>query len=90
VRNLVLPEFNELTIALLLDRFFQTSTASSDSAATQLDQHGLIVASTTAALTCTSEHSISHHHHHLHHDGGAQHQLDKHGNLMISPKSEVL
>lgn len=62
-----------------LDRFFQTSSAS-DSATTHLD-HGLIVAS-TAAITCSSDHVMSH--------GDETHQIDKHGNLIISPKSEVL
>ncbi|CAG9811143.1 unnamed protein product [Chironomus riparius] len=61
------------------DRFFQTSSAS-DSATTHLD-HSLIVAS-TAAITCSSDHVISH--------GDETHQIDKHGNLIISPKPEVL
>ncbi|KAG5668926.1 hypothetical protein PVAND_016836 [Polypedilum vanderplanki] len=62
------------------DRFFQTSSAS-DSSVTHLD-HGLIVAS-TAAITCSSDHTISH-------GDDASHQIDKHGNLIISPKPEVL
>ncbi|XP_070494567.1 nuclear factor 1 X-type isoform X2 [Chironomus tepperi] len=61
------------------DRFFQTSSAS-DTATTHLD-HGLIVAS-TAAITCSSDHVISH--------GDDTHHIDKHGNLIISPKPEVL
>jgi hypothetical protein len=44
-------------------------------------EHGLIVAS-TAAITCTSDHTISH--------GDDSHHIDKHGNLIISPKPEVL
>lgn len=66
----------------ILDRFFQASTASSDSAASHLNHH-LIVAS-TAAITCTSDHSSSMAH------ALEQHQIDKHGNLLISPKPEVL
>lgn len=69
----------------ILDRFFQASTASSDSSASHLN-HGLIVASTAATITCTSDHlpaihSVDQHHHH---------HIDKHGNLLISPKPEVL
>lgn len=63
----------------LLDRFFQTSSAS-DSATSHLD-HGLIVAS-TAAITCSSDHVINH--------TDETHHIDKHGNLIISPKPEVL
>lgn len=66
-----------------LDRFFQTSAASSDPSTAHMN-HGLIVAS-TAAITCTSDHSSNLNSHTL-----EQHQIDKHGNLLISPKPEVL
>lgn len=73
-------------LCTVLDRFFQTSTASSDTSASHLDQHGLIVSS-TAAITCTSDLASTINHHTVDHQ---QHQIDKHGNLLISPKSEVL
>jgi hypothetical protein len=80
-------------LCTVLDRFFQTSTASSDTSTPHLDhqQHGLIVSS-TAAITCTSDlaSTISHHHTVDHQQHQQQHQIDKHGNLLISPKSEVL
>lgn len=70
-------------IRFILDRFFQAATTtSSDSPSAHLN-HGLIVAST--AITCASDHTAELDHHTVEH-----HQIDKHGNLVIATKSEVL
>lgn len=83
-QSLFLRSFSNHKCAFILDRFFQATTTSSDSTATQLDQHGLVASS-------VNHHTIDHQQQqHQQQQLHQHHQIDKHGNLMNSPKSEVL